>query len=204
MSIVNHSVKRLPPEIAKVSPKKQAVTNESVDPHSPTPIDTKKDTGAIVSSQKKTNDANTRVADYQATKPQNSLSENNYNSFSFQGAPFQSIPPTPPAVGTTPYPYNSQLSQLDAQQMTQSYSGNPQYLQMLPVVNQGFGTESNLNRYPLTPSSFPMVSPQSPFFFMNATQTVDHHEMSDPYVAIPVPQQTLPAVSPFISTSTSP
>ena len=47
MSIVNHSVKRLPPEIAKVSPKKQAVTNESVDPHSPTPIDTKKDTVAL-------------------------------------------------------------------------------------------------------------------------------------------------------------
>ena len=46
MSIVNHSVKRLPPEIAKVSHKK-AVTNESVDPHSPTPIDTKKDTVAL-------------------------------------------------------------------------------------------------------------------------------------------------------------
>ena len=47
MSIVSHSVKRLPPEIAKASPKKQAVTNESVDPHSPTPIDTKKDTVAL-------------------------------------------------------------------------------------------------------------------------------------------------------------
>ena len=107
-------------------------------------------------------------------------------------------------MGATAYPYNSQLPQLDAQQMTQSYSGNPQYLQMLPVVSQGYGTESNLNRYPLTPGSFPMVSPQSPFFFMNATQAVDHHEMSDPYVAIPVHQQSMQSASPFISTSTSP
>ena len=44
MSTVNHSVKRSLPEIAKVSPKKQAVTKESVDPHPLTPIDTKKDT----------------------------------------------------------------------------------------------------------------------------------------------------------------
>ena len=48
MSIVNHSLKRSPPEIAKVSPKKQAVTKESVDPHPPTPIDTKKDTVSLL------------------------------------------------------------------------------------------------------------------------------------------------------------
>ena len=48
MSTMNHSLKRSLPEITKVSPKKQAVAKDSVDPHSSTPIDTKKDTVALL------------------------------------------------------------------------------------------------------------------------------------------------------------
>lgn len=48
MSTMNHSLKRSFPEITKVSPKKQAVAKDSVDPHSSTPIDTKKDTVALL------------------------------------------------------------------------------------------------------------------------------------------------------------
>jgi len=95
------------------------------------------------------------------------------------------------------FPYGSQLQHIDGQPLTQAFAPNPPYVQMLPLVNQAnYGSDG---RYPIPPGSFSVLSPQSPYYYVNPAQQIDRpHDLNDPYVAIPVPRASVPGTAPFV------
>lgn len=95
---------------------------------------------------------------------------------------YQGVSPTP--GGAVPFAYGPQMQQMDPQLV---YGPNSQFMHLLSMQNQSmYGGDAPMNRYPISPAHYSMVSPQSPYMYVNPSQQQieNVHDINNPYIAV--------------------
>jgi len=79
------------------------------------------------------------------------------------------------------------------------YAPNSQLMQLMSVQNQGmYGGETAMSRYPISPASYSMMSPHSPYLYLHQSQQPmeGNHEMNNPYLAMQTHMPSMPPMPP--------
>lgn len=105
------------------------------------------------------------------------------------------------------YPLMPQVAPVDVNAMSSGYPAQPNS-QFIPVV-QGYRPDAPMNQYPSmsSPSPYSMLTPQSPFFYVNSPQAagnaaVDRNlPLQDHYLSMPMQRGN--AQTPYIATQLS-
>ena len=96
-------------------------------------------------------------------------------------------------AGAAQFPYGSQVQPMDPQLV---YASNSQFMQLMSVQNQGmYGSEAAVNRYPISPTPYSMMSPHSPYLYIPQSQQPmeGNHEMNNPYVSLQAHIPSMPS-----------
>lgn len=81
------------------------------------------------------------------------------------------------------------------------YAQNSQLMQFMSVQNQGmYGGEAAMNRYPISPPPYSMLSPHSPYLYMHQSQQPmeANHDMNNPYLAMQTHMTPMQSSVPYI------
>lgn len=105
------------------------------------------------------------------------------------------------------YPLMPQVAPVDVNAMPSGYPAQPNS-QFIPMV-QGYRPEAPMNQYPSmsSPSPYSMLTPQSPFYYVNSPQAAGNaavdrnHPLQDPYMSMPMQRGN--AQTPYIATQLS-